>query len=34
VCSDVAEMKEETIRYFPDGYSQWERNQSELEVTH
>ena len=32
VCSDIAEIKDETIKYFPDGYSQWEKNQSELEV--
>lgn len=25
-------MKDEAIKYFPDGYSQWERNQSEIEV--
>jgi len=34
VCSDIAEMKDEAIKYFPDGYSQWERNQNEIETYH
>jgi ATPase subunit of ABC transporter with duplicated ATPase domains len=30
VCTDVVVLKDEGLHYFPDGYSQWERNQSEL----